>query len=102
VRGYVDPFYVSPEWRKKRTEILKQDRYECQHCKTRGRYKRANTVHHVCHLDCRPDLALCDEYADADGGTHRQLVSLCKECHEREHAHLKQRKVSPPLTEERW
>jgi hypothetical protein len=47
-------------------------------------------------------LALCDEYTDVEGNAHRQLVSLCKECHEREHSHLKQHKVAPPVTLERW
>lgn len=102
MRGFVDPFYVSPEWRKKRIEILEKDRYECRHCKARGKYTRASVVHHVCHLDCRPELALCDEYTDVEGNAHRQLVSLCKECHEREHSHLKQHKVAPPVTLERW
>lgn len=75
-------FYVSSRWLQKREEVLKRDRYECQLCKERGRYRRAVLVHHVNHLKDRPDLALSDEYTGEDGEPRRQLISVCRDCHE--------------------
>lgn len=78
----VHDFYISRAWRNKRAQILAADRYECQICKQNGKYSRAEVVHHVKHLRHRPDLALCDTYTDDCGQQHRQLVSVCKDCHE--------------------
>lgn len=103
-------FYQSPAWRRKRKAILKYDNYECQLCKTgkgfahRPMYTPADTVHHVKHLREYPDLKLSDTYNDQDGGAHRQLISVCKRCHE-EVCHperLRHRKTKEPLTIERW
>ena len=81
--GNVHKFYVSPEWRAKSAEVLKIDRHECQLCKRKGRYRRADLVHHVNHVKRRPDLAL-DIYFGEDGQRKRNLISVCKECHETE------------------
>lgn len=80
--GRVHDFYVWGPWKAKRLEILKADHYECQECKKRGRYRRAVLVHHVKHLRDHPELALCDTYTDWQGQERRQLISVCKECHE--------------------
>ena len=94
-------FYWWPEWQQLRADVLELDRHECQLCKARGRYSRAMIVHHVKHLRDRPDLAL----SIWDPDTHeRQLVSVCKACHEAEHPEAL-RKFEPrkaPLTAERW
>ena len=74
-------FYCSRAWHNKRKKILKADRYECQICKSQGKYSRTTVVHHVQHLRDRPDLGLSDTYVDADGVEHRQLVSVCENCH---------------------
>ena len=97
--GQSDKFYSWRVWDHRREEVLKLDRYECQICKAKGRYRKASIVHHVKHLKDRPDLAL-----SIWDGQERQLVSVCKECHENEHPES-QRKYLPaaiPLTEERW
>lgn len=107
LRGLIDQdaeaqFYWWPEWRTRmRPDVLALDRYECQLCKARGRYARATIVHHVKHLRDRPDLAL--SVWDLETG-ERQLVSVCKACHEREHpeALVQFAPKSPPLTVERW
>lgn len=102
--GREHDFYCSTAWRRKRDSILKRDKDECQICKSRGKYKRAELVHHVKHLKDRPDLALTDTYLGDDGQEHRQLISVCKDCHEtvchpdRMHKERKQKFV----TEERW
>ena len=84
-----------------RQAVLKLDRYECQMCKARGRYSRGTIVHHVKHLRDRPDLAL--SLYDPDTG-ERQLITVCKACHEAEHPEsLRQMAATkPPLTPERW
>lgn len=92
-------FYSWSCWLRTREEVLKLDHYECQRCKTRGRYSRAVLVHHVKHLKDRPDLAL-----SIWDGEERQLVSVCKKCHEELHPES-QRQYKPltkPVTEERW
>lgn len=48
----------------------------------RRRHAPAIIVHHVLHADEYPELFLCDTYSDADGTEHRQLISVCKWCHE--------------------
>jgi 5-methylcytosine-specific restriction endonuclease McrA len=96
-----NPFYLSKEWRRVRRKTLAGDRGECQDCKARGKYTRANTVHHVNYLEARPDLGLCAEYEDGDGRVKRNLVSLCHDCHERRHGY-RARVRAEPLTAERW
>lgn len=92
-------FYCRKEWTSVRERVLKMDHYECQKCKSKGKYTRATLVHHVHHLKDYPNLAL--EIYDEDG--NRNLVSLCQSCHEEEHPEERHKfKASEPLTEERW
>ena len=84
-------FYHTREWRKKRADILKRDRYSCQVCRSRGKYARANTVHHIKHLKDAPELALTDE----------NLISLCAACHEDMHPEFRY-KSKGFRNEERW
>lgn len=100
--GTSDDFYDWTEWIKTRTSVLSMDHRECQVCKQRGRYKKAVIVHHVKHLRDRPDLAL--SVFDLGSG-ERQLISLCRACHEEQHPERglkKYPKRQPPLTVERW
>lgn len=93
-------FYSWPEWLSRRAEVLRLDKHECQICKAKGRYRKAAIVHHVKHLRQRPDLAL-----SIWDGQERQLLSVCKSCHEDEHPEaFKQnaRAKAPLITEERW
>ena len=94
-------FYTSSSWRKKADEVRRLDNYECQLCKGRGRYSRGEIVHHVKHLRDRPDLALM--LFDPVDGT-RQLITVCKACHELEHpeALRKPGNMRDALTAERW
>lgn len=97
--GQSDRFYAWAAWDRRRAEVLRMDNWECQRCKARGRYSRATIVHHVKHLKDRPDLAL-----SIWDGEERQLVSVCKRCHELEHPESQRQfaPMAPPLTEERW
>ena len=92
-------FYSWPEWREKRKTVLRLDKRECRMCAARGRYARAVIVHHVKHLRDRPDLAL-----SIWDGEERQLISVCKRCHEQAHpeAFRQTRTGALPMTAERW
>lgn len=84
-----------------RAHVLKQHNNECQICKSKGRYRKAVIVHHVKHLKDRPDLALSVYDPDTN---ERQLLSVCKRCHEDLHPEAQRQyaAVSEPITEERW
>lgn len=101
--GKADNFYSWAAWHRLKAEVMRLDNNECQHCKRAGRYRRGVLVHHVKHVTERPDLALSafDENGD------RQLITLCRRCHEAEHPEREQQlrkhiAKKPPLTEERW
>ncbi|WP_461367237.1 HNH endonuclease [Candidatus Darwinibacter acetoxidans] len=88
-------FYKSSAWEKKRLEILERDNHECQRCKDAGGYSKGNVVHHIKHLDDRPDLALEDD----------NLMTVCEACHNALHPERlrtpeasKRRQITP----ERW
>lgn len=97
--------YTSRTWRRLRKEVLTLDNNECQRCRQRGRYTKATIVHHVKHVQDRPDLALSTYDTDADGNEVRQLISLCDRCHELEHPERLQAhqfESAEPITPERW
>ena len=98
----VHAFYIWTPWIRLRSEVLDEDRHECQRCKERGKYTKANTVHHVKHVKAHPELALEKCYIDDAGEQRRNLISLCHDCHEREHGYRVKHKRKKPLTEERW
>ena len=93
--GNIGKFYKSRLWRKKRRDILRRDNYECQRCKSKGKYHRAETVHHIKHLKDFPELALVDS----------NLESLCFTCHNEEHPEKLASQVAErrrQVTPERW
>lgn len=97
--GKEEKFYSWPEWRRTRADVLKMDNYECQCCKDKHKYRKAKIVHHVKHLKDRPDLALSIWDGDV-----RQLVSVCKDCHEQLHPESQKqfKNIRFPITQERW
>ncbi len=100
--GREHEFYVSGEWKRLAAMVRAYDRNECQHCKAAGRYARGKIVHHVKHLKDRPDLAM--RMYDPDTG-ERQLITVCKKCHEQEHPEALRRaewQENETITEERW
>ncbi len=93
-------FYDWEGWRRLRKTVLDMDHHECQRCKTLyHRFRRAEIVHHVKHLQDRPDLAL-----SIWDGNERQLVSVCRKCHKELHPERFGcvHEARPKLTEERW
>lgn len=99
--GKENIWYNSASWKSMRRTVLRIDHYECQICKSKGRYSRARVVHHVKHLKDRPDIAL--NIYDPDTG-ERQLISVCKQCHEDLHPESQRqyRTSKAPVTVERW
>ena len=95
-------FYDWPEWEQIRGDVLNLDHNECQRCKAvKHRFRKAVLVHHVKHLKDRPDLALSVFDPDTE---ERQLISLCRGCHEDVHPERQWRRVIKRdyVTEERW
>ena len=80
-----DNFYQLAVWKRMREQVMKHDHYECQLCKAKGRYRKGVIVHHVKHLKQFPALAYQRFYVDENGQRHKQLVPLCRACHEYEH-----------------
>lgn len=98
--GRQDNFYAWHCWKRVAAYVKRLDNFECQHCKLSGKFSRGEIVHHVKHLTDRPELAL--SVFDPETG-ERQLITLCRECHEREHPErLKPFALAAPLTSERW
>ncbi len=96
-------FYASPQWRRKRKKVLSDDKHECQIHKAKGQYVKACIVHHEKHLDEFPELALEDYYINENGERKRQLISVCRECHESVcHPERLRWNVAEQLNEERW
>lgn len=97
--GKQDNFYAWHCWKSVAAEVKRLDNYECQHCKAEGHYAPGEIVHHIRHLVDRPELAL--SIYDPETG-ERQLVTLCRECHRKEHADELEPQQVAPLTPERW
>lgn len=80
--GKIYRFYNSDDFRSKRAEVMKNFHNECQECrKYKRRIKRATIVHHVLHVEDRPDLCLSEYYTDENGVKHIQLEPVCGACH---------------------
>ena len=102
--GNAHRFYLTGEWKEKSKEVLDMDHHECQIHKERGRFARAELVHHEKHLKKFPELGLDIYYTDTDGQRKRNLRSVCKECHENvcHPERLKKQSKLCFVTEERW
>ena len=92
-------FYNSQVWRDLSDKVRRYDHCQCVLC---GSAKRPLIVHHVKHLKDRPDLAL--KLFDPDTG-ERQLITVCKRCHERLHPESLsecRKNMADEITAERW
>ena len=90
-------FYKTKEWIRLKKSILREHHYECAECRKNGiitRYdinkdgerKLISTVHHVCHVRQRTDLALSRTYKDyVTGEELPNLIPVCKACHNKLH-----------------
>jgi 5-methylcytosine-specific restriction protein A len=93
-------FYKSKEWYHLRKEVLVEYKGECQRCKAKGFYTKANTVHHVQFVRRHPRYALSKTYT-FQGEEYQNLIPLCHNCHEEVHGYRAKKKTKP-LTEEKW
>ncbi len=100
IKEDIHRFYTWGPWKRIRKEVLKMDKHECQRCREKGIYTKATTVHHVNYVKRHPELAI-EIWYTFHGRTRRNLVSLCRECHEEVHGYRKPEKKEE-LTEERW
>lgn len=100
IKKNIHSFYAWKKWKAVRLKVLHMDKYECQKCKARGKYTKANTVHHVNYVKKHPDMAL-EIWYEWKGKKRRNLISLCRDCHEEVHGYRKPEKKEP-ITEERW
>ena len=101
--GNIIKFYKSDDWMELRQQVLHDHHYECQRCLERGRYTRADCVHHVNEVKHRPDLALSRMFTDAAGEEHVNLIPLCNTCHNEEHDKLyKWLRRDKYTNEEKW
>ena len=81
--GHEERFYNSGDWDEVAYSVKKLDHFECVLCKARGRCTTRNLlVHHVNHLKDRPDLALTIWIEDTNGKRQRNLITVCRRCHE--------------------
>lgn len=102
--GDLHEFYISPQWRRLRADVLREARYECADCRRRGWYTRATTVHHVRHVRQYPEYALSRTY-EFQGRSFPNLLPLCASCHEAHHPERHARKHHADgheVTPERW
>ena len=71
-QGCKNKFYGTALWEEKRNEILERDHHLCQNCLRYGVMTSDDlTVHHIYHLEQRPDLCLDSNF----------LLSVCPFCH---------------------
>lgn len=94
-------FYKSKEFRHLKEEVLREQHYECQECKKLGKITKADTVHHVQHVRKHPSLAL-SKYYTYQGKKYRNLIAVCKSCHNKLHPEKHKPKKDIFINEERW
>lgn len=89
-------FYKGRAWMFLRQEALRRDNNECQMCKDKGKYRKADCVHHIKEVKQHPELALSLE----------NLMSLCNSCHnavhERDNIWELNKKANKFTNEEKW
>ena len=101
--------YKDKNYKKLRARVLKDLHNECQRCKANGKVTRAVLVHHVREVKKYPELAYKEFFIDEDGNEKRNLLPLCKQCHEEVHGRygyrpnqIKKNQKKEPVTPERW
>lgn len=62
-----------PRWQKKRLEIMERDQWTCRDC---GNTEKELHVHHIFYYK-----NYCDPWEYRD----EHLITLCKDCHEKDH-----------------
>lgn len=105
-------FYKQKEWKQVRDSVLQEQRNECEVCRRKGIIKRYDidadghkhlikTVHHVQHVRSHPELAL-SKYYYAGGERKKNLIVVCKACHNDLHPEKRKKNRNGYTNEERW
>lgn len=85
--GFADDFYTSAAWKRCARGYRRSVGGLCERCKSKGLITPAEEVHHKIHLTPeninRPEIAM----------NWRNLIALCKDCHQQEHRKEKRWKV---------
>lgn len=100
-QGLTYKFYNDRYWRRLSAEIISENNGECELCKAKGKYSKAVLTHHVRHLKKYPHLAYSRYYVDKNGKRQKQLIAVCRECHERLHPERHRRRTTF-TNQERW
>lgn len=100
--GKLYKFYKTIEWLMLRNEVMTDHHWECERCAERGRYTRADTVHHEFEVKKFPHMALT-RWIDEPDGRREVLHPLCNDCHNEVHDRkLKGNAPKKQMNEERW
>lgn len=100
--GKMYRFYKTDEWRRLRAQVMADHHNECERCSERGRYARADTVHHEFEVKKHPHMALT-RWVDEPGGRREVLHPLCNDCHNEAHGRkMKGNAPKPQINRERW
>lgn len=101
--GRIYRFYKTDDWRDLRDAVMRDHHNECEMCASKGRYTRADTVHHEFEVRRHPHMALT-RYIDEPDGTRREVLHpLCNQCHNDVHERtFKGNAPRPQLNAERW
>lgn len=106
-------FYKTKEWITLKNHVLDEFNHECYICKRNGIIKRydidangnkklISTVHHNQFVRKHPELSLSEFYV-YNGKQYRNLIPVCKACHNKIHSEKGGAKSSKKFTnEERW
>ena len=78
-------FYKCREWVELKNKVLQECHYECQMCRSKGKIKKAQTVHHLHYVKDYPQYALSQYILDEDNKRVNNLMALCNSCHNHVH-----------------
>jgi len=81
-RKSIKPFYDSKEWKNVRNQKMLSVNYRCEKCSKVG-----EEVHHIIELD---DSNITNSSITLD---MKNLVALCKDCHNKEHGRFKKSNI---------
>lgn len=95
-------FYKTDNWLELRHEILINCQYKCKHCLNKGKFVRADCIHHVIGVRIHPELALSKTYTDEEGIEKDNLIPLCNECHNEVHGRVGGNKKNFFNNKEEW
>lgn len=107
-QGKLYTFYKTPEWRALKEQVMHDHGNECEACAAKGKYTRADTVHHEKEVRKFPGLALTRWVQGPDGAPREVLHPLCNRCHNEAHDRCNGERRSAKkskrkdLTAERW